>query len=642
MKSFRFLLITLSLLFCWNLSNAQDQLIGQLYDRLESDLLPHDRANTMARLGMIYTQRSLDSSFHYGNAALELARSIKDGESEARALNVLAFYYMQKGKNYLAYKYANAALAGFERLRLAEQVVEMKMNIGVLLLEEGKVAQGIEQIEVAYQESFNLERDSIRALIMINMVMPQAPTMPAAEMGKFLEEAQRIADEHHDERTQMILRHAKVLLLFRSGAQIDYVRTEMRRLRSELQDRGYRYIEALSLLDLAHTFSTQSADSVQYYIGSALDLADSLGYDQLRYVILNHADRIWQGLQPVPPNPSLYSAQIWEINRIRALENDRDGLGFLELTIRENDLSIQQARLELRQTWAAVMVIAGTLAILIAVWAFSQYRVKRRLLRNLELASRELEKKNQLLEAKDQFSTRLIAVLSHDLRQPFSSILMMSNDLMAELDPKEQERVYQEIQHSASLSLQVLDGLLYWIKLQTVGWAETPVSVSIQESLEDAVDFYAYNIERSAIQIDWKIDEELAVSAQPEMLLFVNRNLINNAIKYSPVGGMIQIQAYKTEDNEHVHVQISDGGPGIPEAVLKQLFIKSPSISSENGKEVKGGAGLALIICKEMITELNGKIWAGNRPDGSGAVFSYELPVSQWKAVSVQKVAESH
>lgn len=622
-------------------SEAQSQTIPELYDRLERDLKPQERARTLARLGMIYTERSLDSSYFYGNRALELARSIKDKESEARAMSVLAFYFMEKGKNYLAYQYANDALSIFQRLDLSEQVTEMTMNIGVLLLKEGKTKQGVEQIETAYQQSLKLDRDSIRSLIILNMVMPQASHMLPTELARYLAEADRIAEKYQDERMKLVLKHAKTSLLFQSGTQIDIVRAEMKQLRRELQEQGYRYMEAFTLLDLAHTFSSQSADSVQYYIQSALALADSLGYDQLRYVILNHADHIWQNLNPPPKDAKLYSAQIMEINRARALENEMDGLGLLELTIREKDLKMQQAHLEMRQTWAAILGIAGVIAILIAVWAYRQYRMKRRLLQNLEVATAELEKKNLQLETKDQFSTRLIAVLSHDLRQPFSSILMMSKDLLSELDPKDQVVVYQDIQRSAGLSLQVLDGLLYWMKLQTVGLAESPVSVLVRESLREALAFYTYDVERAGIKIDWKIDEELAVSVQPEMLLFVHRNLISNAIKYSPEGGVVRFEAQKEAESGRVTVQISDGGPGIPEKVLKTLFIKSPSLDIDQGKHVKGGAGLALIICKEMITQMNGKIWAKNKVSGAGAVFSYELPVGLEEPISVQKVDES-
>lgn len=641
MKTIPRFLLRIFLVICGMFSEVQSQTITQLYERLEMNLKPEERALTLARLGMVYTDRSLDSSYYYANQALELARNIKDREGEARAMSVLAFYFMEKGKNYLAYQYANDALTIFQRLALSEQVTEMNMNIGVLLLKEGKTKQGIEQIEAAYQQSLKLDRDSIRSLIILNMIMPQAAHMSPTELGQYLTEADRIAEKYQDERMKLILKHAKTSLFYQSGAPIDLARREMKQLKEKLRERGYRYMEAITLMDLAHTFSGQSADSVRNYIQSALDLADSLGYDQLKYVILNHAHQIWQNLPSPPEDANLYSAEIMEINRIRALENEMDGLGFLELSIREKDLQMQQAHLEMRQKWAAILGLTGVLAILIAIWAFRQYSMKRRLLQNLERASKELEKKNVQLEANDQFNTRLIAVLSHDLRQPFSSILMMSNDLLSELDPKDQEVVFQDIQHSARLSLQVLDGLLYWMKLQTVGLAENPVPISLHESVQEALDFYAFDLERSELSIEWKIDEKLVVNVQPEMLLFVHRNLISNAIKYSPQGGVLRFEAYNNTQNGRLRIQISDEGPGIPKKVLKTLFIKSSSLDTDQGKPTQGGAGLALIICKEMMTQMNGDIWAENKVDGSGAIFSYELPAAKQEPISFQKVDES-
>src|SRR5690606_8055893 len=86
-------------------------------------------------------------------------------------------------------------------------------------------------------------------------------------------------------------------------------------------------------------------------------------------------------------------------------------------------------------------------------------------------------------------------------------------------------------------------------------------------------------------------------------------------------GGRIIISAVREEGGNHTTVRIADSGSGIPPKLLPHLFDK------ERSDRAKGGSGLALIICHEMIEKMNGRIWASNNPEG-GASFCYTLPMA--------------
>jgi len=111
------------------------------------------------------------------------------------------------------------------------------------------------------------------------------------------------------------------------------------------------------------------------------------------------------------------------------------------------------------------------------------------------------------------------------------------------------------------------------------------------------------------------------VLAQSEMLLFVTRNILSNALRHTPDGGRIVISAIKEEDGTNAVVRVADSGSGIPPNLLPHLFDK------ERADRASGGSGLALIICHEMIERMNGRIWANNNPEG-GASFCYSLPLA--------------
>jgi signal transduction histidine kinase len=104
-------------------------------------------------------------------------------------------------------------------------------------------------------------------------------------------------------------------------------------------------------------------------------------------------------------------------------------------------------------------------------------------------------------------------------------------------------------------------------------------------------------------------------------LLQVFRNLLDNAIKFSPPGSVVKVLFQRKGDR--IEAAVCDQGVGIPEEELEAIFDKF--IQSSKTRTSAGGTGLGLAICREIITAHRGRIWAENRPDG-GAVIRFEIP----------------
>ena len=116
-----------------------------------------------------------------------------------------------------------------------------------------------------------------------------------------------------------------------------------------------------------------------------------------------------------------------------------------------------------------------------------------------------------------------------------------------------------------------------------------------------------------------EFDGRITVDADKIKQVF--RNLLNNAIKFSPKGGGIDIVIRSLKNT--VKISVYDQGPGIPENELEAVFDKF--VQSSKTKTGAGGTGLGLAICQEIIAAHKGRIWVENRPRG-GAVFSFEIP----------------
>lgn len=602
---------------------ANKQEIQRLKSLVEDAPSRSEKADIYAQVGLLYTESNMDSTLHYGTLAWDLSQELNDEALKARALKVLAFYYMERGNSYLSYKFAQEALTIFQQHGLSEQEAEMLMNIGVMLLNEGKLSQANQHIEQAFSRSEELESDSIQALILLNLVLPRYQEMGAMELESNLNKIAEIANRHNNQRVLLILEHFKAHQQLRSSQPTDSLRSQVEELLLETQRAGHDYLAIPGYMELAQAYLQTDLEATLNYIDKAVELAENGGFESLQINLLNHALQMLTNLTPIPHQANHYADNLQELVSSRMETHQKDGLGYLEIAMREQELAGQQREVEIRQMWSVIAAISGIVALLVAFWILWQYRIRRKILRKLEQTSAELMEKNRQLEANDHFNTRLISVLSHDLRHPFTSVLMMSGELLSDLEPAEQQIVYKDIVRSAAVSLQVIDGLLHWMKLQTISMAYTPSAVGIRENMEQAATFYELDINRRQIRMEINMDPSLKVLAQREMLLFVNRNIISNAVKYSPQGGIVRLEAFLKSD-DRVLVSISDEGPGMTDEVLQGLFFKGKNV---NNHQAQQGAGLAMIICYEMIVGMGGRIHARNRTDRSGAIFEYELPL---------------
>jgi len=601
---------------------AQIKDITELKARIPAVRDSTERVAVYARLGMLYTNRSLDSCYYFGARALDLAKRINDKAGQAEALNVLAFYYIEKANPYLAYKYINKSLMLFQRLKNRPKICEVTMNIGVLLSYEGKLDQALAQYRKAYELSTNLVQDSIKPLVLINLAMAQSFTPDPPDVIPLLNEAEQLAQKQGNGRFLMAARMTRNVTRFRSGTPPDQVIPDQYVIIEETKKYGYEYFTALASMELANMYLPVSVDSALHYFDLAINLAEATGYEGLHFQTMGQAYETLARIQPVPPQAAEYSRRLLELSRAKELENQKAGMDYLQLALKEQEIAAEQSKLRSRRLLAGSLVVICLLAVVSTVLVLRQYRKQRRLGRYLKDSNDQLEAKNKQLEDNDAFHQKLISIMSHDIRQPLSSILMLNEEGMVEhMSEVQRHYVFDQIGLSAKTSLQAMDGLVHWMKLNTIGLAYTPSVVNLRDNMLGALDYNRTIADKKSIATIDFVSESIEVLAQSEMLLFVNRNIINNAVRHTPEGGQIVVTARVDHEGGQAIVRIMDSGGGIPESVLIRLFDK------ERSETASAGSGLALIICHEMIEKMNGRIWAANNPEG-GASFYYSLPIS--------------
>jgi PAS domain S-box-containing protein len=231
------------------------------------------------------------------------------------------------------------------------------------------------------------------------------------------------------------------------------------------------------------------------------------------------------------------------------------------------------------------------------------------------------------LEA-SQAKSEFIANVSHELRTPLQTILGFSE--IGEVRARDDTRLaamFADIHRAGQRMLALVNDLLDLSKIESPVEKLQPRRQDLRPLLLDmAAELRPLlDAKRLRLQVDVP-EQELIALIDPPRLAQVLRNLLANAIKFSPEGGLVEMRA-RLESPQHLLVQVADRGPGIPPAEVEKIF--EAFVQSSRTKDGSGGTGLGLAICRRIVDAHGGRISAANRPDG-GAVLSFWLPATRF------------
>ena len=240
-----------------------------------------------------------------------------------------------------------------------------------------------------------------------------------------------------------------------------------------------------------------------------------------------------------------------------------------------------------------------------------------------------LKKSERSLKELNTTKDRFFSIIAHDLKNPFNSILGLSELLarVEEIDAIEKTARYGGLINEAAKSgFHLLENLLEWSRAQTGRLKFEPEIIFIREIVDEAYSLLKLHAITKNIKTVLDVPSEITVFADRNMIRTVIRNLLSNAIKFTPPDGLIVVGA-NIRENE-VHLVISDTGKGMsPENQQKLFRIEETYTTPGTGNEK--GSGLGLILCKELVEKNKGKIWVTSKP-GEGSNFGFSLPLGSF------------
>jgi PAS domain S-box-containing protein len=232
------------------------------------------------------------------------------------------------------------------------------------------------------------------------------------------------------------------------------------------------------------------------------------------------------------------------------------------------------------------------------------------------------------LEDLNAHKENVLALLSHDLRSPLTSIISTAKylkDNFQKMKPQDVQEMLDLLHQSSNNELEMLDYLVEWARVKYASDVFSPTKIELTQYIDKVFETLNETALTKTITLHHKIKDNIFVFADGKMLISIIQNIVSNAIKHSEKGGTITVSAKRKEDE--VTVLIKDTGVGIAQEMLGKLFTPQMKPLSEARKKNKG-AGIGLLLVKGFLEKNGGDIWVESI-EGEGSSFYFTLPTEK-------------
>lgn len=244
----------------------------------------------------------------------------------------------------------------------------------------------------------------------------------------------------------------------------------------------------------------------------------------------------------------------------------------------------------------------------------------------LALLNEKLRQSEMQLEEINKNKDRFFSIISHDLRSPFNSLLGLTKLILEDFDGFSREEIKDSLYnlHQVSEGLfNLIEDLLDWSRIQFNRIEFEPKVFNLYEVVSSVVNALRSVAKDKNITVVNLVPKNCTINADAHMIKTIIRNLVNNAIKFTPKYGLIKISS--GFDIDDLIVSVEDTGIGMSKEIVNKLFKLDSKVTS-SGTEGETGTGLGLLISKEFVEKHNGKIWAKSERE-KGSTFFFRIPV---------------
>jgi len=615
-----------------------DQLLAAAKNRLQ---LARDRndmptiARSLNELGLIHLTRT--SVYDQAIDAFMHALAVEDsvGLKEEKIFTYLAMAQVfERVDNF--YKSA-------ELIQNALLLNEDAKNVHILVLllnESGRVHAAMGQLDEArenYEQVLEYKDDvqpAVEATVLVNLAhLYQRQTKYSealADYKKSLAISRASRDRESEARTlndigelyHIMKKDDKALANHIAAMQIRKALKDQNGLSESYNNIGILYYlsnntqRAVDNLDMALATAREAQDQNQIqrsyeYLSlcytRANDYKKALYYKD-QYIEINDFIRAEENTQQLLETQTRYVIDRKEIQIEKLLADSKQ---------RERELENQK---KFRNILMALII----LSLVIAALVLYLYISKRRSNKILQAANNTVQQQNAELQELNATKDKFFSIISHDLKGPLNSLTSFSGLLINHFNSLSKEDIQtlaKDLDKSLKNLFALLENLLEWSRSQTGNIEFKPEKFDLNAVVIENIELLRGQAQAKSIALEQTSNETTMVYAHRNSINTVIRNLVSNAIKFTPTGGRITLDI--KPDGDHVVTSISDTGVGMSPEIISKLF-RIDTKHSTKGTANEKGTGLGLILCREFVEKNGGRIWVTSKPE-QGSVFSFSL-----------------
>ncbi len=577
----------------------------------------------------IYCRQSkIDSSIWYYNENIRISKEINDDVSQGLSyINIAAMYGDQS--NYVeSINYSLEGLKAFERGKSYQDIAMTMVNIATVYSSMGNYKKAEEYIDKSL--AINITNREIRFTNLVNSGSVYTQMKEYSRALSLFNKALVLADSIGDLSWKNICLINIAEAYYRTGSFDTAYRlyTTVLKQNEKINDTLVLTVAKAAMGSILVKGGKLNEGIKE--LKDALRISDAKGLKQTAFEATGDLATAYEKLHDY--KQALYYHKLYHSysdslyddktnKRVSQMQfdyelNKKEG----QIALLSKDKEIQYSK-NAQQKIVVWALASGFLLLLIISMMLYRYSVRER--RNKD----EIQKQALRLEELNRFKDKTFSVLSHDLRGPLGSVtstmLLLDQEM---LTPEEFSGIKPEINRQLNSLNILLDNLLQWAKNYIQGHASAkPEKVNLQKATMYSVDMLHDSAVSKEINIVNDIPASINVLFDPEQLQIVNRNIIMNAIKFTPHKGTVILNAAVVDDR--VNMRISDTGVGMTKEQMEMLFTSAPE-NSTYGTDSEKGTGLGLLLCYEFIKANNAFISVSSE-QGKGTTFNIDLPLAQ-------------
>jgi signal transduction histidine kinase len=605
-----------------------------------------------------YFRGQYDTSLQFAQRALPLLRALNLRKELAEDLSIISYLYNAKGNTHKALDYSLQALRLRQQMRDNTEIAKSLNSIGDFYLKQNNLAKALQNYRQSLQASQQINSRRGLAFSMSNIgqvYLRQGNHGQALEyFGNALEINRELGNLY-----QVAVSHANLGGAYAGLGQYAPARQaygEALCLFERLKNQQH-YCRVLN--QIGYTYSRQGAyEEALIRHQQALCIAEQQAGEfgpVLRETSKAIADTYLAMNQPVPF--AKYYRQYDSLQKAHERLENKNKIAEMQAQFEEDEnqkklqqvnqqRKVQAAQLSRQRTIGYFLIACIGLSVGFSVVLFSFYRHKQQSNKQLReqnvIITRQYEELNQANSRLNTLNEKLLAsetelrksnetkdkffsIIAHDLRSPlatFTAFLSVLSDKDQDFTPDQIIYVATRTEKSLRNLSALLNNLLQWSQSQMGHTRYDPEAVWLLDAVQQTAGLLGDEAAHKGIQLTTTVGQDLFAFADRNMFSFVLRNLISNAVKFTPAGGTIRVVAVHQDEN--LLLTVSDTGVGIPEESREKLFRLNSSFTTP-GTQNERGTGLGLLLCKEFVERNGGSIWVESTV-GEGSHFKFTVP----------------